>query len=101
MRTILNYRLVSRPMGAGAHRPTADTFRRHLFISSSLFIMTLLGTLVVLLHLRRCNLDVLHTYGTCRATQLHARQCIAAPLFDHNDFYPCTLKTIYDHFPQS
>jgi len=38
------------------------TFRRHLktfFISPGLFIMTLLGTLVVLLHLRRRSLDFL------------------------------------------
>ena len=42
---------------------SADTFRRHLktffFISPGLFIMTLLGALVVLLHLRRRNLDFL------------------------------------------
>jgi len=41
---------------------SADTFRRHLkhiFISPGLFIMTLLGALVVLLHLRRRNLDLL------------------------------------------
>jgi len=83
MRTILNYRLVSRPMGAGAHRPTADTFRRHLFISSSLFIMTLLGTLVVLLHLRRCNLDVLHTYGTCRAANALPRHFSTITISTH------------------
>jgi len=48
---------------------SADTFRRHLktfFISPGLFIMTLLGALVVLLHLRRVILTfyihTLHTY---------------------------------------
>ena len=41
---------------------SADTFRRHLktiFFSPGLFIMTLLGALVVLLHLRSRNLDFL------------------------------------------
>jgi len=41
---------------------SADTFRRHLktFLShQAFFIMTLLGALVVLLHLRRRNLDLL------------------------------------------
>jgi len=41
---------------------SADTFRRHLktfLFSPGLFIMTLLGVLVVLLHLRCRNLDFL------------------------------------------
>ena len=40
---------------------SGDTFRRHLktFFSPGIFIMTLLGTLVVLLHLHRRNLDLL------------------------------------------
>jgi len=41
---------------------SADTFRRHLktcFYFTRPFIMTLLGALVVLLHLRRRNLDFL------------------------------------------